>query len=156
MELINFEYHLRVKHSETSDNRPCTTSNIFSGTLLEEYNLNLLQHDTGQKILRFNQDDQTELFQNQEPQLFNIVPDQQPDTTTLQNVPDPSETATIQNVSELSVITVTIPQSFTITNGSNVLQIPIHNIQLAIEIKMTLLIILTKTIHLPYLHQTLI
>ena len=38
------------------------------------------------------------MFQNQEPQLFNIVPDQQQDSTTLQNVQDPSETATKQNV----------------------------------------------------------
>ena len=93
-ELINFDYHFIVELSETSDSRPYTTSIIVSETLFEEYNRNILRHDTGQNNLHFNQDDHTELFQNQEPQQLNIVPDQQQDTTTLQNVPDPSETAT--------------------------------------------------------------
>ena len=53
-----------------------------------------MQHDTGQNILHFNQDDTTELFQNQEPQHINKIPDQQQAdqqqvTTYLQNVPDP-------------------------------------------------------------------
>ena len=54
LELINFDYHLIVEHSETSDNRPYTTSNIISETLFEEYNPNLLRHDTGQNTLHFN------------------------------------------------------------------------------------------------------
>ena len=97
------------------------------------------------------------MLQNRKLQQFNIKPDQQQDTTTLQNVPDPSETATKQNLSELSGVTVKIPQSFTISNDSNILQIPVHNItQNPINDQMTKLIIQTETIHLPYLHQILI
>ena len=87
----------------------------------EEYNANIL-HDSGQNNLHFNQEDHTEVFQNQEPQQLNIVPDQQQDTTTLQNVPDPSETATIKNESELPDITINNSQSFTKINDSNILQ----------------------------------
>ena len=89
----------------------------------------MIQHDTEQNILHFNQDDTTELFQKQEPKQFNIIPDPQQVTTTLQNVPDPSETTTIiQNVSQLSVETVNNTQSFTITNDSNILQSTVHDI----------------------------
>ena len=128
LEIINFDYHLIVEHSETSDNRPYTSSNIITKTSIEEYIPNLLRHETGQNNLHSNQDDHTELFQNREPQQFNIVPNQQKDTTTLQNVPNPSETATIQNKSELSDITMNNPKSFTKTNDSNILQTPVHNI----------------------------
>ena len=79
------------------------------------------------KILHFNQNDTAELFQNQEPQQFNEVHDQQ-DTTTLQNVPDLSETAIIRIVSELSDVIVNNTKSLTITNDSNILQIPVRNI----------------------------
>ena len=123
LELINFDFHLIVEHSETSDNRPYTTSNIISETSFEEYNPNILRHGTGQNNLHFNQDDHTDLFKSQEHKQFNIVPDQQQDTITLRNVPDPSETATIQSVSELSHITVNNPQSFTKTNDSNIITI---------------------------------
>ena len=67
-------------------------------------------------------------IQNHEPQQLNTIPDQQQDTTILHNVPDPSETATIQNVSEISDTTISNPQSPKITNDSNTLQIPVHNI----------------------------
>ena len=77
-------------------------------------------------ILLFNQGDTTELFQNQETQQFNIIPDPQQTTPILQNVPDPSETATIQNVSELSDEIINNPQSLTITTFSNILHIPVH------------------------------
>ena len=46
----------------------------------------------------------------------------------MQNIPDPSETALIQIVSELSDITIKNPQSRTITNDPNILQIPVHDI----------------------------
>ena len=59
---------------------------------------------------------------------FNILPDPQHVTSTLQNVPDPSETATIHNVAEIFDITMENLQSLTITNGSNKLQIPVHSI----------------------------
>ena len=128
-ELINFDCNFTLERSETSDSRPYTTSSIISEPSFSEYNPNTIQQDTGQNILHFNKDDTTELFQNQEPQHFNIIPDPQQDTTTLQKIPDPFETATIQNVSERSDITMNIPQSLTITNDSNILQIlvPQHN-----------------------------
>ena len=57
-----------------------------------------------------------------------MVSYQQQDTTTLQNIPDPSGTATMQNVSEFFDITINIPKSPTKTNYSNILQIPVHDI----------------------------
>ena len=68
------------------------------------------------------------MLQNQEPQQFNTIQDPQQYTRTLPDVPDPSETATIQNVSELSDETIINPQSLTKTNDSNTLQIPVHAI----------------------------
>ena len=41
------------------------------------------------------------MFQNQAPQQLNVVPDQQQDINTLQNIPDSSDTLTVQKVSEL-------------------------------------------------------
>ena len=120
IELINFDYNFTLKRSETSDSKPYTASNIISEPSLNKFNPNLLQHDTGRNILIFIQDDTTELFENQEPQHFNIIPDPQQITTTLQNVPDPFETATIQNVSELTDGPVTNTQSLTKTNYSNI------------------------------------
>ena len=108
-----------MEHSETSDSRPYTTSNIISETSFEGYDQNILQS---------NQDDNTEIFQNPEPQQSNTLPDQQQSITALQKLPDICDTATIQAVSDLSDVTINVPQSFTITSDSNVLQIPIHNI----------------------------
>ena len=48
LELINFDYHLIVEPSETSHKRRETTSKIISETSFEEYNVNILRHDTGQ------------------------------------------------------------------------------------------------------------
>ena len=63
----------------------------------DEHNPHILQHETGQNILHTNQDDNTDLFQNQETQHFNTIP-------------DPSESTTIQNVSELSEETTNSPK----------------------------------------------
>ena len=81
----------------------------------DEHNLHILQRDTGQNISHTNQGDTTELFQNQEAPHFN-------------NIPDPSETDTIQNVSELSEETMKNPESIKTTDDSNIVQIPFHNI----------------------------
>ena len=70
----------------------------ISEPLPDEYNPHILQHDIGQNVLHTNQDDTTELFRNQETSHFN-------------NIPDASETATIQSVSELSEKTSQNPQS---------------------------------------------
>ena len=110
-ETIKYDNKLIVEHSETSDSGPYTTLNIISETSFEEQNQNFLQ---------FNQNDNTELFQNPEPQQLITAPDQQQNIPTIQNLRDLSDTATIQNVSELSDVTINIPQSFTITSDSNV------------------------------------
>ena len=132
-ELINFDYNFILERSQTPDSRPFTTPKIISEPSFNDNNPNIIQHDIGQNNLHFNQDETTELFQNQEPQQFDILPDPQQVTSTLQNVPDPSETATIHSVSVLYLIklfdiTMDNPQSLTRTNGSNKLQIPVHNI----------------------------
>ena len=70
-----------------------------------------------------------DLLQTQELQQLNPIPaQQQQDPVTLQ--PDPSETATIQNASELSEETVHNLQSFTLTCVSNLTQVPILDITL--------------------------
>ena len=81
----------------------------------DEYNSHILQHDIGQNILHTNQDDTTEIFRNQETSHFN-------------NIPDASETATIQSVSELSEKTTQNPKSNKITDDSNIVQILVYNI----------------------------
>ena len=73
-ELINFDTTFIIEHSETSDSRPYTMSNLVSEPLLDEYNPNILQHDSGHNILYPNQDDTTEIFQNQETSHFIILP----------------------------------------------------------------------------------
>ena len=59
---------------------------------------------------------------------MDIKPDLQQDTTELQNPQDPADTVAIQNASEPWEVTTNNPQSFTITNNSNLLQIPTRNI----------------------------
>ena len=59
---------------------------------------------------------------------FEVPDHQQQNTTTLLNLPDLSDTASIQNVSELSAVTINNSQSFKTTSDSNILQFPIHNI----------------------------
>ena len=105
-----------------------TTSNIISETSYEEYDPNILLHDTQQATSHFYSDDQIEHFQNQEPQQLHTVQIPQQETNTLQTIPDPSETATIQNASEISDITINNPQSLTVTNDSNIIQVPVHYI----------------------------
>ena len=127
-DIIKFDSNFILELSETSDSRPYTTSNIISELSLSQYDPNILQNDTGQNILQFNQDRPTDLLQNQEPQQWNIIQGSQQITTTLPDVPDPSVTATIQIVSELSDETGVHPQTLTITNDSNTLQILVHAI----------------------------
>ena len=127
-DIIKFDSNFILEFSETSDSRPYTTSNIISELSLNQYDPNILQNDTGQNILQFNQDRPTDLLQNQEPQQWNIIQGSQQITTTLPDVPDPSVTATIQILSELSDETGIHPQTITITNDSNTLQILVHAI----------------------------
>ena len=114
-----------VDNSEVLDNRHFTTTNITPEILSEQYDFNNIQQDSQQDI--FYSDDNIEQFQNQEEQ-FPAIQNTQQDTNLPQHLPDPSETATIQNVSEISDITTNNPQSIAITNDSNIVQIAIHNI----------------------------
>ena len=102
LNMINFDNNFIIKHSETSDTRPYTTPSLVSEPLFDEYNPPILQHYTRKNILHPNRNDTTELFQNHKFPLFNIIPNPQQVTTKIHNLPDPSETATIQNVSKLS------------------------------------------------------
>ena len=113
-ELFTFDGNFIIEKSETSDNRPYTTTNIISGTSFEECD---------QDISQTNPENNTQKFQNQEPQKPNIVQDQQQDINTTQNLPE-----RVQIVSELSDTTTNNPQSFTITDDSNILQIPIRKV----------------------------
>ena len=92
-ELITSVNDFIIENSETSRNRPYTTTNIISKVSFEEYD---------QDISQLNSDNNAQIIRNQEPQQLNIVHDQQPDTTTLRNLPDSSDTLTVQIISELS------------------------------------------------------
>ena len=115
-----------MEHSELSDNRRYTSTIIISETSLK-YDQHILQSDIDPKILQLNLDQNTDFFQSPQPQQHNITHDQQQDTT-LQNIQDSSDADTIQNVSKLSDINTNNPQSFTITNDSNVLQVPVRQV----------------------------
>ena len=102
-QLITLDDQFTKENSETSDNRPFTTANIISETLFEVYD-----HD----ISQLNPYNNTQAFYNQEPQQLDILPDKQPDTTTLRNLPDSSDTLTVQIISELSYTTTNISTKF--------------------------------------------
>ena len=125
-ELVQFDNIFIVEHSETSDNRPYTTSNNFSETSFNENDRNILQSDPNQSILQFNPDDNTDLFQNPQPQQQENITHDQQQNTTLRNQSDSSETDTIRNVSEKSDINNKNSQNFTTSNDSNVLQVPVR------------------------------
>ena len=117
-EQINLDNNCITEFSETSDNRPYTTSNISPETTPKEQNFNVLPHYTRENTVEVGNDDLVNLFQNQEPHQLNPLYPQLPQDPDIQQ-PDPSETATIQNAWELSeetVKTVQNTQSLTITH----------------------------------------
>ena len=73
------------------------------------------------------QEDFTSLFQNPDPHQEHPLYPSLPQVSDKQQA-NPSETATIQNTSEFSEETVQNTRSFTITDDSNLIQIPTHNI----------------------------
>ena len=118
---------------ETSDNRPYFTSHIPSETTPEEQTSNVIPQYTRQHSVQSEEQedlDNLNLFQNQ--QSYEIDPlypqlTQTPDTQQI----NPSETVTLQNTSESSEEsepTVQNTQSFTITNDSNLIHVPTHNV----------------------------
>ena len=137
MEQINLDHNFITAHFETSDNRPYHTPNISPETISEEQLSNVLPQFTRQNTVQLDQDNLVILFHTQTPQQLNPLYPQIPQVSDLQHI-NPSETATIHNTSELSEETekpeeqteqtVQNTQSLTITNDSNLIQIPVYNI----------------------------
>ena len=126
-EQINLDHNFFVEHSETSDNRPFTTSDTSHETTPEEQTSNVELLYTRQQSEQSEQEDLNNLFQNSDP------PQEHPLYPPLSQVSDiqqanPSETATFQITSEFSEEIVQNTRSFTITDDSNLIQIPTHHI----------------------------
>ena len=130
---INLDHNFITDYSETSDNRPYSTTNISHETSPEEQLSNDLPQCIRQNTVKQGQDDFVNFFQTQDPHQLNPLYPQISQVPDLQQI-NPSETATKQNTSELSDETEQIeqnvqnPQSLTITNDSNLLQFLTHNI----------------------------
>ena len=129
-EQINLDHNFITDYSETSDNRPYITSNISPEITPEEQTSNVVPQYTRRHSVQSEQEDLTNIFQNPEPHQLNPLYPKLPQASDIQQI-NPSETATIQNASEFSeetVQTVQNTQSLTITNYSNLIQVPTHNI----------------------------
>ena len=124
-EQINLDHNFLVEHSETSDTRPFFTFNISPETTPEEQTSNVELLYTRQHSEQSEQEDLATLFQNPEPHEEHLLYPPLPQVSDSQQA-NPSEIATIQNTSEFSEETVQNTQSFTITNDSNLIQIPTH------------------------------
>ena len=129
-EPIHLDTDCITTHSETSDNRPYITSNISPETTPEEQTSNVVPHYPREYSIQPEQEDYVRIFQNQQPHQSNPLYPQLPQTSDTPQL-KPSETATLQNTSEFSEESeqnVQNTQSLTITNDSNPIQIPTHNI----------------------------
>ena len=118
-EQINLDHNFITEYSETSDNRPYITSNKSPETTPEEQTSNVIPQYTRQNTVESEQEDLVNFFQNQEPHQLNPLYPQSPHASDIQQL-NPSETATIQNASELSeetVQTVQNTQSLTINDS---------------------------------------
>ena len=116
-----------LEHSETSGTRPFITSHTSHETTPEEQTSNVEPLYTRQQSKQSEQEAFANLFQNSDP------PQEQPLYPPLSQIsdiqqPNPSETTTIHGTSEFSEETVQNTQSFTITDDSNLILIPTHNI----------------------------
>ena len=131
-EQITLDHNFVLEHSETSDKRLFTTHDTFHETTPQEQTSNVEPSYTRQQSDQSEQESPeqetlTNLFQNPDlpqeqlpyPPLSQISDMQQP---------NPSETNTIHKTSELSEETVQNTRSFTITNDSNLILVPTHNI----------------------------
>ena len=126
-EQIKVDHNFLVEHSETSDNRPFTTSDTSPETTPEEQTSNVEVLYTRQHSEQSEQEDFTTLFPNPEPHQEHPLYPPLPQVSDIQQA-NRSETATIQNTSEFSEETVQNTRSFTITDVSNLIQISTHNI----------------------------
>ena len=103
------------------------TSHTTPETTLEEQTCNVEPLYTRQQSEQSEQEDLINLFQNPDP------PQDQPLYPPISQIPDiqqpnPSETTTIHDPSEISEKTVQNTRSFTITDDSNIILFPTHNI----------------------------
>ena len=130
-EQLNLDHNFVLEHSETSDNRPYTTSDTSHTTTHKEQTSN-----TQPSYIR-QQSEQSEQSEQESPTQETLVnlfqnPDSPPRQPQLQvsdiQLPNPSDTNTIHNTSELSEETVQNTRSFTITDDSNLIIIPTHTI----------------------------
>ena len=134
-EQINLDHNFVLEHSETSDNRPFITPDTSHETTPEEQTSSVEPSYTRQQSEQSEQSEQespeqealVNLFQNPDP------PQEQPLYPPLSQIsdmqqPNPSETNTIHITSEFSEETVQNTRSFTITDDSNLIIIPTHNI----------------------------
>ena len=126
-EQINLDHNFLLEYSETSDNRPFITSDTSHETTPEKQTSNVEPSYTRQQSEQSEQEDLSNLFQNPDP------PQEQPLYPPLSQIsdiqqPNPSETTTIHNTSEFSEETVQNTRSFTITDDSNLIIFPTHNI----------------------------
>ena len=126
-EQINLDHNFLVEHSETSDNRPFITSDASPETTPEEQTSNVEPLYTRQQSEQSEQEALANLFQNSDP------PQEQPLYPPLSQIsdiqqPNPFETTTNHDTSEFSEETVQNTRSFTITDDSNIIIIPTHNI----------------------------
>ena len=126
-EQINLDDNFLLEHSETSDNRPFITSDTTPETTPEEQTSNVEPLYTRQQSKQSEQEALANLLQNSDPpQEQPLYPPLSPISDIQQ--PNPSETTTIHDTSEFSEETVQNTQSFTITDHSNLILIPTHNI----------------------------
>ena len=116
-----------LEHSETSDNRPFITSDTSHETTSEEQTSNVEPLKTRQQSGQSEREALANLFHNSDPpQEQPLYPPHSQISDTQQ--PNPSKTTTIHDTSEFSEETVQITRSFTITDHSNIIIIPTHNI----------------------------
>ena len=135
LKFFRFNYQIlweQQDQQETSDKRPYITTNISHEISPEQQTPSLLPQFVRHNITQ-EQDDVVNFFQNPELPQSNPLYPQISQGPNLQQI-NPSEAATTQKTSELSDVTeqteqtVQNTQSFTITNDSNLLQIPTHNV----------------------------
>ena len=104
-EQINSDHNFLVEHSETSDNRPFTTSDTSPETTPEEQTSNVELLYTRQHSEQSEQEDLATLFQNPDPHQEHPLYPPLPQVSDIQQA-NPFETATIQNTTEFSGETV--------------------------------------------------
>ena len=130
---INLDNNCITDNFETLDNRPYFTPHIPPETTPEEQTSYVIPQYTRQYSVQSEEQehfDNLNPFQNQQPYQTNPLYPQITQTSETHQL-NPSETTTLQNTSESSEEsepTVQNTQSFTITNDSNLIQVPTHNI----------------------------